>query len=370
MLDLDERLRRGPLRVQSIWSVEQTRSLGREVLSRRRRRFVARVALSVACASALLFAVSRFHRASEVSSRTVADVASNGSVHYADGSVAELQATGSVVHLDQQTADFVSSTVVFGRARFDVVPNHARTFEVHAGDVSVRVLGTAFVVERVGSSARVSVERGRVRVAWPGGEELLGVGEAGEFPPPQATPAPPPSAVPVEAPSVETPSAETPSAETPSAEQHVWRDLARRGEYAKAFAALRRTPNDVRDEPADLLLAADVARLSSHPAQAVSPLRKVSERYPKDARAPVAAFTLGRVLLDDLGRASEAAAAFELASRLWPSGPLAGDAMAREAEALKRAGQLPQARAIAQKYLALHPGGRHAASLHAMLDAE
>ncbi len=373
MLDLDERLRRGPLRVQSIWSVEQTRSLGREVLSRRRRRFLARVALSVACASALLFAATRFHRASEASSRAAsagADVTSNGGVHYADGSLAELQATGSVVHLDQQTADFVSSTVVLGRARFDVVPNHGRTFEVHAGDVSVRVLGTAFVVERLGSSARVSVERGRVRVAWPGGEELLGVGEAGEFPPPQATPAPPASAAPVSALDIETPSAETPRSEAPSAEQHVWRDLARRGEYAKAFAALRRTPNDVRDEPADLLLAADVARLSSHPAQAVLPLRKVSVRYPKDARAPVAAFTLGRVLLDDLGRASEAAAAFELAARLWPSGPLAGDAMAREAEALKRAGQLPQARAIAQKYLALHPGGRHAASLHAMLDAE
>jgi transmembrane sensor len=342
------------------------------VLSRRRRRFVSRVALSVACASALLFAVSRFHRASEAASQaaSAANAASMGGVRYTDGSVAELQAAGSVVHLDQQTPDFVSSTVVSGRARFDVVPNHARTFEVHAGDVSVRVLGTAFVVERAGSGARVSVERGRVRVAWPGGEVLLGVGEAGEFPPPQATPEPPPSAVPVEALDVESPNAEAPSSEAPNAEQHVWRDLARRGEYAKAFAALRRTPNDVRDEPADLLLAADVARLSSHPAQAVAPLRKVSERYPKDARAPVAAFTLGRVLLDDLGRASEAAAAFDLASRLWPSGPLAGDAMAREAEALKRAGQLPQAQAVAQKYLALHPGGRHAASLHAMLDAE
>jgi transmembrane sensor len=274
---------------------------------------------------------------------------------------------GSVVHLDQQTPDFVSSTVVSGRARFDVVPNHARTFEVNAGDVNVRVLGTAFVVERSGSGARVSVERGRVRVQWPGGIALLGVGEAGEFPPPLAAPSEPlASAVPVESLDIEPPT----DAPSPSAEPHIWRDLAHRGQYAQAFAALRRTPNDVRDEPEDLLLAADVARLSSHPAQAVAPLRKVSERYPKDARAPVAAFTLGRVLLDDLGRASEAAAAFDLASRLWPSGPLAGDALAREAEALKRGGQLAQAQSVARKYLALHPGGRHAASLRAMLDAE
>jgi transmembrane sensor len=368
MLDLDERLRRGPLRVQSIWSVEQTRSLGREVLSRRRRRFAYRVALGVACAGAFVFAATRFYHASEVVSQAAqaaASAASSGSVHYTDGSVAELASAGTVVHLDQQTPDFVSSTVVSGRARFDVVHNHGRTFEVHAGDVNVSVLGTAFVVERSGSGAHVSVERGRVRVSWPGGDALLGVGEAGDYPPPRATPEPASSAVPVE--SLDT---EAPSAEAPSAEPHVWRDLAHRGEYTKAFAALRRTPNDVREEPADLLLAADVARLSSHPAQAVAPLRRVCERYAKDARAPVAAFTLGRVLLDDLGRASEAASAFDLASRLWPSGPLASDALAREAEALKRAGELPQARAVAQKYLALHPGGRHAASLRAMLDAE
>jgi transmembrane sensor len=371
MLDLDERLRRGPLRVQSIWSVEQTRSLGREVLSRRRRRFVTRAVLGVACAGAFAFAATRFYRAAEVVSQAAlaaATAQSSGKVHYSDGSVAELASTGSVVHLDQQTPGFVSSTVVSGRARFDVVHNHARTFEVHAGDVSVRVLGTAFVVERSGSGAHVSVERGRVRVSWPGGQVLLGVGEAGDYPPPlppRATPEPEGSAVPVE--SLDT---EAPSADVPSAEPHVWRDLAHRGEYNKAFAALRRTPNDVREEPADLLLAADVARLSSHPAQAVAPLKRVCERYAKDARAPVAAFTLGRVLLDDLGRASEAASAFDLAARLWPSGPLASDALAREAEALKRAGQLPQARAVAQKYLALHPGGRHAASLRAMLDAE
>ena len=124
MLDLDERLRRGPLRVQSIWSVEQTRSLGREVLSRRRRRFVSRVALSVACAGALLFAVTRFHRASEAAAQATlaaTNIASLGGVHYTDGSIAELVAPGSVVHLDQQTPEFVSSTVVSGRARFDVV---------------------------------------------------------------------------------------------------------------------------------------------------------------------------------------------------------------------------------------------------------
>ncbi len=364
MLDLDERLKRGPLRVRSTWSAEQTRSLTRGVLVRRRRRFVARIALGVAGLGALAFAATRFAQppsrgpiAHTAALSKPAASAALTAVHYSDGSIAELGATGGVVHLDSQDADLVSSTVVSGSARFDVVPNHARTFEVHAGDVSIRVLGTAFLVERSGAGAHVSVERGRVRVLWPGGEAVLGVGEAGEFPPVSALAA-----------SADASATPVPVEALPSAPR-VWRDLAQHGRYAQAFAALRQS-NDVRDEPQDLLLAADVARLSAHPALAVAPLRKVSQNYPKDPRAPVAAFTLGRVLLDDLGRASEAVTAFELAASLWPSGPLAGDALAREVEALKRSGQIPKARKVAEKYVTLHPDGRHAPALRAMLITE
>ncbi len=368
MLDLDQRLKRGPLRVRSTWSAEQTRSLTRGVLVRRRRRFVARIALGAACLGGLAFAAVRLVQPSvhgpiasvTAQAKPMASAALTA-VHYADGSVAELGAAGGVVHLDRQDADLVSSTVVSGSARFDVVPNHARTFEVHAGDVSIRVLGTAFIVERSGSGAHVSVERGRVRVIWSGGEALLGVGEAGEFPPASALSV----SAPADASATPTPMPVDALPSTP----RVWRDLAQHGRYAQAFVALRQS-NDVRDEAQDLLLAADVARLSAHPAQAVAPLRKVSQLYPRDPRAPVAAFTLGRVLLDDLGRASEAATAFELAASLWPSGPLAGDALAREVEALKRSGQSPQARRVAQKYITLHPDGRHSPALRAMLLAE
>ena len=371
MLDLDERLKHGPLRVRSIWSAEQTRSLGREVLSRRRRRFVVRGALSVACAAVLAVGLTHFYRAQFAHPPTPLvsfspQLGEPSAIRYADGSVAELGAQGGIVHLDQQSVELVSSTVVSGSARFDVVPNHARTFEVHAGDVCVRVLGTAFVVERSGNGARVAVERGRVRVSWPGGEAVLGVGEGGEFPPSNAVPV---ESLPLDRDDASDHDAAAPDHDAAAAPR-VWRDLARRGQYAQAFAALRQTPNDVRDEPQDLLLAADVARLSSHPAQAVAPLRKVSKLYPSDPRAPVAAFTLGRVLLDDLGRASEAASAFALAERLGPGGPLAGDALAREVEALKRSGQIAQARSVAQKYVTLHPDGRHAASLRAMLVTE
>ena len=75
------------------------------------------------------------------------------------------------------------------------------------------------------------------------------------------------------------------------------------------------------------MLAADAARLSGHPASAVPYLRRMLRDYPSDVRGPVAAFTLGRVLLAELARPGEAADAFALSYRLAPAGPLAADAL-------------------------------------------
>jgi transmembrane sensor len=115
------------------------------------------------------------------------------------------------------------------------------------------------------------------------------------------------------------------------------------------------------------MLAADVARLSAHPEEAVKPLRAVCDRHAGDRRAPVAAFTLGRVLLDDLGRPAEAAAAFKKARALWQEGPLAEDALAREADAWDRAGRAEPARAAATEYVERYPQGRHQVSMRNIL---
>jgi transmembrane sensor len=85
--------------------------------------------------------------------------------------------------------------------------------------------------------------------------------------------------------------------------------------------------------------------------------------YGGDVRAPVAAFTLGRILLSQLDRPAEAADAFALARRLAPGGTLAPDALAREVEAAARAGDRARARRLAEEYLARHPPGRRAASV-------
>jgi TolA-binding protein len=82
-----------------------------------------------------------------------------------------------------------------------------------------------------------------------------------------------------------------------------------------------------------LFAAADAARLAGHPAAAVAPLSAIVTRHPDDPRAAVAAFQLGRVFADELADPARAAAAFERARALDPSGPLAADAAGRADEA-------------------------------------
>jgi transmembrane sensor len=358
MVDLDARLQRGPLKVGSLWTPDRPALVARRALCRRRRIAVS-VGACLACACvAVLFIVPRRHGAAPASSAVAAS-----EVRFADGSGATLLARNAEVRVQEDTVDRVVARLT-GSARFDVVSNPRRTFEVRAGDVRVRVLGTAFSLRQIDSAkTHVSVEHGRVQVAWMGGAVTLRDGEQGLFPPPAGA---------------ETGAADSGAAPELAApagpagpgvrQDHGWRESALRGDFDRAYAELNaRGKDDVRDDPSDLMLAADVARLSSHPAQAALALQKVCDRYPKDRRAPVAAFTLGRVLLDDLGRGTEAAAAFHRARVLWPAGPLAQDALAREAEALQHAGSADRARSVADQYLRGYPEGRHAAAMRNML---
>src|SRR5207247_8183413 len=87
-----------------------------------------------------------------------------------------------------------------------------------------------------------------------------------------------------------------------------WRALAHGGDFDSAYAALKKAT--VRDDAKELFLASDVARLSGHPEEALAPLRQLASRHREDERAPLAIFTTGRILLEDLGRPREAAEEF------------------------------------------------------------
>jgi transmembrane sensor len=104
--------------------------------------------------------------------------------------------------------------------------------------------------------------------------------------------------------------------------------------------------------------AADAARLSGHPSNAVRYLESVVDRHARSPVAPLAAFTLGRVYLDQLGQPSQAAAAFERARKLSPHGSLAQDALAREVEALSKGGNAQKAYQRALEYLKRYPSGQ------------
>lgn len=232
-----------------------------------------------------------------------------------------------------------------GGARFDVPHDETRPFVVTAGDITVEDLGTTFTVHHVpGRLVSISVEHGRVRVRGPNTDTEIAEGEKLEV---GVSPGVSQAAG----------AAHTKAGGGARAVASSWRPFAERGQYEQARQALQKAgPNAVRDDAAELLLAADAARLSGYPAEAVPYLERVLRRHANDPRAGLAAFTLGRVLLDELARPREAMTAFARARAF--GGPLAEDALAREVEAAARAGDDARKRDLALLYRRLYPDGR------------
>jgi transmembrane sensor len=242
-----------------------------------------------------------------------------------------------------------------GEVDVEVTPNPEREFVVEAGAVRVVVLGTRFRVQRVdGERTRVSTIRGLVRVEWEGGSSEVGAGEEGVFPPEEL------AAVEEVVPEPEP----EPEPEAPRVAHRDWRELAQAGGYEEAYSIIEaRGASAVRDEVDDLLLAADAARLSGRGARALPYLERVVSDHASDGRAPMAAFTRGRVLLS-LSRPAQAGASFEDAMRLGAQGSLYENSLARAVEAYGRAGNA-RATELARRYVERYPNGRWRSSVRA-----
>lgn len=363
-------------------AAELERALGRLHRERRRRR--SRVVLgAIATAAVMLLAMAiggmRSVESPEPRGPSV--------IELADGSRIEQSEDGAAI-VDEVSEARVRVRAERGVIRCVVSPRASRRFEVRSGDVTVTVLGTIFSVEPLADGhARVAVERGRVRVAWPTGQRELGAGETGTFPAEGIGTAPPETAnaelavaepVAIEIhesagePSIDgvsepTVRARPEHAAPPAAATGAdWRSLARAERYEDAFASLH--GEDHVDRVEDLLLAADVARLSGHLAAALPYLDRVLRDHPADARAPLASFTRGRVLAQ-LGRHHDAALELLRAHRMEPHGSLAEDALGRAALAHAAAGEARPAAQIAERYLADYPTGRWAARMRPLLEA-
>lgn len=369
------------------WSSEREREvrarLEQAIVRRKRRQVVVTASTALLCIVAGLFAWSGAVRPD----RSAPAIATHALpalplLHYEDGSIVTATSSDARAEPTEVGPELVSTRLSAGAARFSVTPNPKRVFRVMARNVSVTVLGTIFTVALEPADVRVRVERGRVRVAWPAGERELSVGEELLVPTgAEAAPAAPvhvaERAMEAEAPEAVTtalapeklPLEAAGSAAAPSSRHVVaphpsvsWRELAEDGDYASAFAKMESDgAAAVHDEPGDLLLAADVARLGGHPEKAVAALSRVVTVHAADSRAPLAAFTLGRTLLDQLGRPREAAQAFATARKLDPRGALNQDALAREVESWSRAGEATLAHERATEYVERYPKGRRVA---------
>jgi transmembrane sensor len=138
-----------------------------------------------------------------------------------------------------------------------------------------------------------------------------------------------PEPTPTESPAGSVPAPESPAAAAP---------LDRPPSRTRSAVARPKTPPVAPADPIEELFArADHARLAGFPDEALQPLREIQERFPRDPRAAVAAFQLGRIFADVLRDPERAAQAFDRAQALAPSGALARDARARAEEARRAA---------------------------------
>jgi transmembrane sensor len=298
-------------------------------------------------------------------------------VELSDGSSLELGPGALLRALETSNRAFVAM-LESGRVEIEVEPHGPRRWVIECGEATVEVVGTRFAIDRNGDAVTVEVFEGVVLVRSARIAERARRLEAGEsisiggLDAARASPGTEGEAAQGDeqaAPS-DPSDGEHDSARAPPASD--WRALAQAGAYDEAYRALGQggiAAETAASSVDDLLALADVARLSGHPLEAVRPLEQIVSDHPGDGRAALAAFTLGRMQLDNLGRPSAAASSFARALALGLPGGLADDASARRVEALARAGDREGARRAAEAYRAQFPNGHHRAAIEGWLSA-
>lgn len=286
-----------------------------------------------AAAIVVVMLVGREQRPVEIAGPSLVETPVGGSSKFTVGD-AVVQA-GSDTSVSVSTSD-AGVVLVLGRGTIDcdVEPRHGREpFRVQAGDVDVEVIGTRFVVTRVGSGARVDVTRGKVRVRSAGSERFLTAGQSWTPPlitadasPPPPAPMEPPKEVVAPQPALETPDPAEPRPQPP-------REPTRRQMFAQA----------------QLLESKDAQKA----ARAYRAIASGSDSWAALALYSLAELQAGTDVkqalrsLDELGRR-------------FPNGANAEDASWLRVDVLRRAGRHAEARAAAESYLRAFPGGTYA----------
>lgn len=218
-------------------------------------------------------------------------------------------ADGAVVWLDE------------GRVVFEVDPGRpGRRLVVVAGPVQVAVTGTRFAVGHLGDQVQVSVERGSVGVAWPGGSVDLVGGQSWTGPPrpevaAQAPDPPAPALAPSRRRAPPPPPPPEPAAGPEAA--RAWASIldAREGgaptgevraQIASFLTAYRGSPLAEEAELLDLELFGS----DGDPSAAAAALEWWLRAHPGDPRAPRVHVWLATVAAGRLGDCGRAEASF------------------------------------------------------------
>jgi transmembrane sensor len=221
-----------------------------------------------------------------------------------------------------------------GRARFDVTKDQDRVFRVRAGDVEVRVVGTRFTVTHRVETGRaetvVEVNEGVVEVRAGGGDpRRVSAGQRFAMTFGENEPPPEPNAV---------------------------------EEPVEPEPAVRRPTEPPSQEEADALFEEARAARAGDPALAAQRYGEFVRRFPRDPRAGLAAFELGRIRMDSLGDPAGAVAPLGRALRS-SGGAFREDALARLVRVHARLGNTDRCTELRERYLRLYPSGAYRAAV-------
>lgn len=279
------------------------------------------------------------------------------------------------------------ATVVLERGEVSLAVHHEddTSWRVAAGPWTVHVTGTQFVVawEPSAEHFRVAVTEGSVRVEGPEGDvALLDAGEEMVRARGKATLEPETlgdNQLATLEPELDEPETLEQAGAHPPFPMKPSKSGVRRwdrhfadAEYQAAWDVLADQPGGIHgeaervDDPGTMLDLADVARFTKHASDTRKLLERLRERFPDSNEAGEAAFVLGRIAADG-GSQAKAAVWFERYLDERPNGSFAGDALGRLIDCYDALGQAANAESAAERYLASHPKGPHAAKAEKIL---
>lgn len=390
------------------WTDKRNDEVLRRIEGRRRRFTISTVALgSAVLAMAASIVIIWFAQGRTTQQLSVRDtqpevyVSSKSAlkgIELGDGSRAVGPGSGALI-LVSETDSQVSFTLESGKAWFDVKPSDERRVEVVVDDVRVNVSGTEFVVEVVGDFVHVWVHRGEAEVHSPEGVDSLGEGEERRFPSKNSAEESPKRvriltdtkrSTREKIPSSERSRTDKsrlnkgkshdsdvldthpPSKVEPKMSSDTVEETLGKPEIDDSASDKRvqsRTQSPV-STVASLWDRADKARRQGKDKEAAKALATLVNEHANDPRAALAAFTLGRVLVNSNRQHSTAARAFAKARKLSPGGPLAEDALFREIEAWYAAKDMRRVKSRSSKYVRLFPTGRYRRQIKELLERQ